>query len=206
MSDAAKLADRIAETVQPEIQGAAGEGFVFCLTRDEWCQIIAALRQSALLDVSRTKPEGKPWPFTNQEVADFCGVERFRLESRRSASNSFAIGEPFATSLISLLGECERRLATPKGGSLGSFMLIEAALSKVPLAFALRWCEPGPLGCACMGCANGPEAGAGNLAALDVTKREWQEWKAVKLGVPVEDVADCPPGISPGLTNTPEGP
>lgn len=59
---------------------------------------------------------------------------------------------------------------------------IDRALSALPLKYALRWCEPGPMGCACLGCANGPEMGAGNLDALGFTKSDWEYWKQRRLG------------------------
>src|SRR5688572_3908034 len=46
------------------------------------------------------------------------------------------------------------------------YVYIDRMLAQVPLDFAMRWCEPGPLGCACLGCANGPEYGAGHLTRL----------------------------------------
>ena len=56
--------------------------------------------------------KGAPWNWaTDQNVADICGQDRFRLESRADANHNFAIGRPFAESLISLLNECERRLS-----------------------------------------------------------------------------------------------
>lgn len=57
---------------------------------------------------------------------------------------------------------------------------IDKLLYYLPISFAFRWCEPGPLGCACLGCANGSEVGAGNLARLGYTKEEWEAWKLWK--------------------------
>ena len=54
----------------------------------------------------------------------------------------------------------------------------DKAMQCLPVKFAMRWCEPGPLGCACLGCANGPEVGAGNLAAKGFTKEDWKSWWA----------------------------
>jgi len=60
---------------------------------------------------------------------------------------------------------------------LNRIMQIDAVLRKLPLEFALRWCEPGAGGCYCMGCANGPEFGAGDLIAKGFTKADWEAWK-----------------------------
>lgn len=36
-----------------------------------------------------------------------------------------------------------------------------------------RWCEPGPEGCGCMGCANV----SGGLSRSGFTKEEWVQWQ-----------------------------
>lgn len=59
---------------------------------------------------------------------------------------------------------------------------IDAVLRHLPHEFAMRWCEPSALGCACAGCANGSEYGAGGLAAKGCTKLEWEAWRAWTLG------------------------
>lgn len=68
-----------------------------------------------------------------------------------------------------------------------TFEEIDAVLRKLPMEFAMRWCEPTPDNpCACMGCANGSELGAGGLADKGCTKAEWEAWKAWKLGYYIE--------------------
>lgn len=64
-----------------------------------------------------------------------------------------------------------------------SYTQIDSILRHLPLEFSLRWCEPGPLGCACLGCANGPEWGAGRLSAKGFTKSDWEDWKRRRLGI-----------------------
>lgn len=62
------------------------------------------------------------------------------------------------------------------------YYALDRILGALPLAFAMRWCEPGEMGCACLGCANGPEAGAGGLMAKGFTKADWEYWKGRKFG------------------------
>lgn len=62
------------------------------------------------------------------------------------------------------------------------YYAMDRILTALPLGFATRWCEPGPMGCACLGCANGPEAGAGNLSQLGFTKLDWEYWKKRRFG------------------------
>ena len=57
-----------------------------------------------------------------------------------------------------------------------SYDEMDSILCRLPVEFAIRWCEPGPMGCFCLGCANGPEAGAGNLSAKGFTKDDWKQW------------------------------
>lgn len=53
---------------------------------------------------------------------------------------------------------------------------IDRLLAQWPTEFSYRWCEPGPLGCACLGCVNlnGPLKGTG------ITKQDWEAWKEWK--------------------------
>jgi hypothetical protein len=62
---------------------------------------------------------------------------------------------------------------------------ITRAVSRSPLHWMMRWCEPGEEGCACMGCAD-TAARAGDVMCMHpelrphtippLTKEEWREW------------------------------
>lgn len=47
---------------------------------------------------------------------------------------------------------------------------IKRRLLQMPMKVARRWCHPGELGCACLGCANR----SGGLAKLGVTEEQWR--------------------------------
>lgn len=51
---------------------------------------------------------------------------------------------------------------------------LHEAMMAMPPRWRARWCEPGPLGCGCMGCANA----SGQLEQLGFTKDEWCAWVA----------------------------
>jgi len=47
---------------------------------------------------------------------------------------------------------------------------IDSLMRDMPSSWRDRWCEPGELGCACLGCANG----SGGLLKAGYTKDEWE--------------------------------
>ena len=58
---------------------------------------------------------------------------------------------------------------------------LDQMMRALPTEFATRWCEPDERGCACMGCANGSESGAGGLSAKGFTKEDWKQWWRLHL-------------------------
>lgn len=51
---------------------------------------------------------------------------------------------------------------------------LDEIMRKMPEDWRKRWCEPGKLGCACLGCANG----SGGLIRNGYTKQDWETWRA----------------------------
>lgn len=72
-------------------------------------------------------------------------------------------------------------------------VMIQTRLLKMEERWRVRWCEPGHLGCACLGCANG----AGGLVCAGVTKEEWQYAITQPLAPYSESVRKDPPCSQP---------
>ena len=56
--------------------------------------------------------------------------------------------------------------------SAEDFERLDAYMSKLNVEVAARWCKPGALGCACLGCCNY----SAGLAKRGFTFEDWQEW------------------------------